>query len=203
MRGRNALIGGARGTLLVAACWEFLEDELETSRVLGRNNPRNPCLTRSLNRRFISWEVRDKYLQPRFCRAQTPYHDQWQSPRWQENYTRTFSSTVLRTRMRTGRQWVIEGCWVSVLFWVNKPNRIHPVTCTTTTLFEHFLASYNQNTTFITSSSPEAQDTLFDKILVGDHHLPSNLSRAALRLQFPPSYVFVGVYRLCTDKNLY
>ncbi|KDQ58230.1 hypothetical protein JAAARDRAFT_35040 [Jaapia argillacea MUCL 33604] len=37
-----------------------------------------------------------------------------------------------------------------------------------------------------------------------DHDHPiSSLSRADARLQFPPSYVIVGVYRLCTDKNLY
>ena len=88
MRGRNALpvIGGVRGTLLIAACWEFLEDELETCCVLGRNNPRNPCLTwffASLNRRVISWEVRDKVS---FCRARTPYR--WQSPRWQADIAR-------------------------------------------------------------------------------------------------------------------
>lgn len=33
-------------------------------------------------------------------------------------------------------------------------------------------------------------------------HVPENLHRATLRLEFPPSYVLVGVYRLCADKNL-
>ncbi|KAF8555068.1 hypothetical protein OG21DRAFT_1461494 [Imleria badia] len=33
--------------------------------------------------------------------------------------------------------------------------------------------------------------------------IPANLQRAILRLKFPPSYVVVGVYRLCTDKSLY
>jgi len=33
--------------------------------------------------------------------------------------------------------------------------------------------------------------------------VPANLQRATLRLKFPPSYVVVGVYRLCTDKSLY
>lgn len=34
-------------------------------------------------------------------------------------------------------------------------------------------------------------------------NVPQNLRRATARLQFPPSYVVVGVYRFCTDKNLY
>ncbi|KAG9311727.1 hypothetical protein JVU11DRAFT_7967 [Chiua virens] len=33
--------------------------------------------------------------------------------------------------------------------------------------------------------------------------VPANLQRATLRLNFPPSYVVVGVYRLCTDRSLY
>ncbi|KAG6380568.1 hypothetical protein JVT61DRAFT_4931 [Boletus reticuloceps] len=33
--------------------------------------------------------------------------------------------------------------------------------------------------------------------------VPANLQRATLRLSFPPSYVAVGVYRLCTDESLY
>lgn len=52
------------------------------------------------------------------------------------------------------------------------------------------------------SSEPEAQDALFDD----DHkieNIPENLKRATLRLQFPPTYVIVGVYRLFTDKLLY
>lgn len=32
--------------------------------------------------------------------------------------------------------------------------------------------------------------------------VPENLRRATGRLQFPPSYVVVGFYRLITDKNL-
>lgn len=32
---------------------------------------------------------------------------------------------------------------------------------------------------------------------------PANLQRATLRLKFPPSYVIVGAYRLCTDESLY
>ena len=51
--------------------------------------------------------------------------------------------------------------------------------------------------------NPEAQDALFEKDTVGRPSLPPNLARAALRLEFPPSYVLVGVYRLFTDKNLY
>ncbi|KAH9889928.1 hypothetical protein C8Q73DRAFT_653332 [Cubamyces lactineus] len=33
--------------------------------------------------------------------------------------------------------------------------------------------------------------------------VPENLRRATSRLQFPPTYVVVGFYRLVTDKNLY
>jgi len=51
------------------------------------------------------------------------------------------------------------------------------------------------------TANPEAQDSLFEK--EPTEHLPPNLARAALRLEFPPSYVVVGVYRLFTDKNLY
>ena len=32
--------------------------------------------------------------------------------------------------------------------------------------------------------------------------VPEKLRRATTRLQFPPSYVVVGVYRLFTDKSL-
>ena len=32
---------------------------------------------------------------------------------------------------------------------------------------------------------------------------PPELERAARLLQFPPSYVIVGIYRLVTDKSLY
>ena len=52
------------------------------------------------------------------------------------------------------------------------------------------------------ASGPEAQDALFDKP-IDDRDVPHHLARAAFRMDFPPSYVFVGVYRLCTDKNLY
>lgn len=33
--------------------------------------------------------------------------------------------------------------------------------------------------------------------------IPDDLRRAASRLQFSPTYVVVGVYRLFTDKNLF
>lgn len=59
----------------------------------------------------------------------------------------------------------------------------------------------SHNIMSITSNGAEAQDTIFQKDAAGP--LPPNLARAAFRLEFPPSYVFVGVYRLCTDKNLY
>ncbi|KAH9926445.1 uncharacterized protein B0H18DRAFT_1006135 [Fomitopsis serialis] len=34
-------------------------------------------------------------------------------------------------------------------------------------------------------------------------NVPHNLRRATARLQFPPSYVVVGIYRLFTDRNLF
>jgi hypothetical protein len=33
--------------------------------------------------------------------------------------------------------------------------------------------------------------------------VPGTLQRAALRLEFPPSYVVVGAYRLLSDKSLF
>jgi len=51
------------------------------------------------------------------------------------------------------------------------------------------------------ASGPEAQDALFDKPI--ERGVPHHLARATFRMDFPPSYVIVGVYRLCTDKNLY
>ncbi|KAF7315517.1 hypothetical protein MIND_00067000 [Mycena indigotica] len=47
-------------------------------------------------------------------------------------------------------------------------------------------------------SGAEAQDALFKS-----EPVPSSLTRANTRLQFPPSYVVVGCYRLFTDKLLY
>ena len=53
------------------------------------------------------------------------------------------------------------------------------------------------------TTNPEAQDALFEKKATEHHDLPPNLSTAAFRLNFPPSYVFVGVYRLSTERTLY
>ncbi|KAJ7099532.1 hypothetical protein B0H15DRAFT_1002605 [Mycena belliarum] len=50
-------------------------------------------------------------------------------------------------------------------------------------------------------SGPEAQDALFAAGTASQ--VPESLARATSRLQFPPSYVLVGVYRLFTDKLLY
>ncbi|SJL15113.1 uncharacterized protein ARMOST_18597 [Armillaria ostoyae] len=54
------------------------------------------------------------------------------------------------------------------------------------------------------ADGPEAQDALFS---ISDSEakssVPAELERATLRLEFPPSYVIVGVYRLFTDKALY
>ncbi|KAK2462459.1 hypothetical protein APHAL10511_005429 [Amanita phalloides] len=56
-------------------------------------------------------------------------------------------------------------------------------------------------------STAESQDALFHEDSSPNtshlHHVPLELSRASLRLRNPPSYVFVGIYRLCTDRNLY
>ena len=67
--------------------------------------------------------------------------------------------------------------------------------------YPNTILSYYQNIIMSITTSPEAQDALFEKKT--EEHLPPNLARAALRLEFPPSYVLVGVYRLLTDKNLY
>ena len=53
----------------------------------------------------------------------------------------------------------------------------------------------------LTAAGPEAQDALFNSN--STEHVPATLKRATLRMEFPPSYAFVGVYRLCTDKQLY
>ncbi|KAK7033354.1 hypothetical protein R3P38DRAFT_792453 [Favolaschia claudopus] len=52
-------------------------------------------------------------------------------------------------------------------------------------------------------SGPEAADALFATDPSVANQIPQSLARATSRLQFPPSYVVVGVYRLFTDKNLY
>lgn len=46
----------------------------------------------------------------------------------------------------------------------------------------------------------EGQDALFEEH--GNKKVPPQLTRATLRLEFPPSYVVVGAYRLLTDKTL-
>ena len=51
------------------------------------------------------------------------------------------------------------------------------------------------------SDGAEAQNALFDN--PSAKNVPPGLTRAAMRLEFPPSYILVGVYRLFTDKNLY
>ncbi|KAH0825940.1 hypothetical protein J3R83DRAFT_7532 [Lanmaoa asiatica] len=52
------------------------------------------------------------------------------------------------------------------------------------------------------SLAPASIDSMANTSL-GSDPVPTNLQRAILRLKFPPSYVVVGVYRLCTDKSLY
>jgi hypothetical protein len=54
----------------------------------------------------------------------------------------------------------------------------------------------------ITAQGPDAQESLFAND-GAHHHVPQQLKRATIRLEFPPSYVLVGVYRLFTDSNLY
>jgi len=51
------------------------------------------------------------------------------------------------------------------------------------------------------SDGPEAQNEIFQNELAKS--VPPHLARATLRLEFPPSYVIVGAYRLCTDKTLF
>lgn len=57
----------------------------------------------------------------------------------------------------------------------------------------------------VTADGPEAQNELLfqarSRYSLDD--VPENLKRSTHRLQFPPSYALVGVYRLCTDRNLY
>jgi hypothetical protein len=48
-------------------------------------------------------------------------------------------------------------------------------------------------------NEPEATNALFEKSL---ENMPPHLRRAALQMEFPPSYVLVAVYRLFTDKHL-
>ncbi|KAF7288712.1 hypothetical protein HMN09_01377200 [Mycena chlorophos] len=54
-------------------------------------------------------------------------------------------------------------------------------------------------------NGPEAQDALLASAATSQPvtPIPESLRRATTRLQFPPSYVVVGVYRLFTDKLLY
>jgi hypothetical protein len=47
----------------------------------------------------------------------------------------------------------------------------------------------------------EAQNALFEKHKQAPG--PPGLSRATQRLEFPPSYVVVGAYRLFTDETLF
>jgi hypothetical protein len=60
------------------------------------------------------------------------------------------------------------------------------------------------------TSGPEVQDALFEPNPSHLHphpakleNIPAHLTRATLRLQYPPTYVIVGVYRLFTDKALF
>ncbi|KAJ3970676.1 hypothetical protein EV361DRAFT_914949 [Lentinula raphanica] len=64
----------------------------------------------------------------------------------------------------------------------------------------------------VTTQGPEAQNELLrssqstleqNSSILRESELPETLKRSSHRLQFPPSYALVGVYRLCTDPNLY
>ena len=46
-------------------------------------------------------------------------------------------------------------------------------------------------------------DELTSKQSPHSSHVPPSLAPAEARLNFPPSYVVVGVYRLATDKSLF
>lgn len=49
-------------------------------------------------------------------------------------------------------------------------------------------------------AGPDAQDALFRR---KEAEVPVDLARATFRMEFPPSYVIVGLYRFFTDKSLY
>ena len=51
----------------------------------------------------------------------------------------------------------------------------------------------------MSTNTPDAHLALFEKSL---EDVPEDLKRATLRLDFTPSYVVVGVYRLFTDRTL-
>jgi hypothetical protein len=53
----------------------------------------------------------------------------------------------------------------------------------------------------IIAEGPEAQNALLKSDRA--EQVPAHLARATYRLEFPPSYVVVGAYRLSTDKLLY
>ncbi|KAF8185721.1 hypothetical protein BJ912DRAFT_1022889 [Pholiota molesta] len=53
----------------------------------------------------------------------------------------------------------------------------------------------------LVADGPEAQEALVSTSTKTS--VPEHLQRATLRLEFPPSYVVVGVYRLFTDRNLW
>jgi hypothetical protein len=53
----------------------------------------------------------------------------------------------------------------------------------------------------LVTSGPEVQDSLFTS--EKPQNIPKTLARATQRLEFPPSYVVVGVYRLVTDRLLW
>jgi len=69
------------------------------------------------------------------------------------------------------------------------------------------LINYNLDEMSLAATGPEAHDSLFERpqptVASSNEQVPPNLERATLRLQYPPTYVIVGVYRLLTDKALY
>ncbi|TCD66516.1 hypothetical protein EIP91_001292 [Steccherinum ochraceum] len=51
--------------------------------------------------------------------------------------------------------------------------------------------------------SSDSLSSLSSPSILANKPIPANLQRSSARLQFPPSYVVIGVYRLFTDERLY
>ena len=57
--------------------------------------------------------------------------------------------------------------------------------------------------THVSRSVKRLYSNHFDFLYMSLIPVPENLQRATHRLEFPPSYVVVGIYRLFTDKSLW
>lgn len=61
---------------------------------------------------------------------------------------------------------------------------------------------YYINPTSHTPGTARLVDKIEQSSVIPIDHVPENLERATMRLEFPPSYVVVGIYRLISDKSL-